>query len=90
DSHGASAHRRVTQSKQTRWVLWQDTPGESRLALEELPGTMEQTIAAPRFRNDRQANLRADSLVEAAIADEQNLDLQMARAHRELEEFLNR
>ena len=90
DSHGASALRRVTQSKQTRWVLWQDTPGESRLALEALPGTMEQAIAAPRFRNDRQANLLADSLVEAAIADEQNLDLQLARAHRELEEFLNR
>ncbi len=90
DSHGASALRRVTQSKQTRLVLRQDTPGESRLALEALPGTMEQAIAAPRFRNDRQANLLADSLVEAAIADEQNLDLQLARAHRELEEFLNR
>lgn len=68
----------------------QDTPGESRLALEALPGTMEQAIAAPRFRDDRQANLLADSLVEAAIADEQNLDLQLARAHRELEAFLNR
>ncbi len=90
DSHGVSALRRVTQSKQTRWVLWQDTPGESRLALAALPGTMEQAIAAPHFQNSDQANLLADSLVETAMANEQDLGLQLVRVQRELEEFLNR
>lgn len=90
DSHGVSALRRVTQSRQTRWVLWQDTPGESRLALEALPGTMEQATAAPHFQTAAQANLLADSLVEAAMANEQNLELQLLRVQRELEEFLRR
>lgn len=89
DSHGVSALRRVTQSKATRWVLWQDTPGESRLALEALPDTMEQATAAPRFQNAAQANMLANSLVESAMSDEQNLDLQLIRVQRELEEYLN-
>lgn len=90
DSHGVSALRRVTQSGQTRQVLRQDTPGSSRLALEALSSTMEQAIAAPHFQSAGQANLLADSLVEAAITDEQNLDLQLLRVQRELENFLNR
>ena len=88
DSHGVSALRRVTQSPETQQVLRHDTPGESQLALEVLPDVMEQAVAAPHFQNYNQAMLLAETLITAAMEDEHNLDLQMLRVQRELDEYL--
>lgn len=88
DSHSASALRRVTQSPQTHQILRADTPGESQLGLEILSDTMEQAVAAPHFRAYDQALLLAESLVTSAMEDDHNLSLQLQRAQRELNEYL--
>ena len=88
DSHSASALRRVTQSPQTQQILRADTPGESQLGLEILSDTMEQAVAAPHFRAYDQALLLAESLVTSAMEDDHNLSLQLQRAQRELNEYL--
>ena len=49
DSHSVSALRSVTDSDETRRILRQDTPGESRNGVEMLSDVMEQAVAAPRF-----------------------------------------
>ena len=57
NSHSVSALRSVTDSDETRRILRQDTPGESRNGVEMLSDVMEQAVAAPRFRNYDQALL---------------------------------
>ncbi len=88
DSHGVSALRRVTQSSQTQDVLKKDTPGDSRLGLEVLSDVMERAVPAPHFQNYDQALLLAESLIDSAMADTHNLELQLQRVQRELDEFL--
>ncbi|MDO5785224.1 MAG: extracellular solute-binding protein [Eubacteriales bacterium] len=88
DSHGVSALRRVTQSEQTQEILRQDTPGDSQLGLEILPDAMEQAIAAPHFQQYDQALALANGLIETAMQDENNLELQLLRAQREIDQYL--
>ena len=83
DSHSVSALRSVTDSDETRRILRQDTPGESRNGVEMLSDVMEQAVAAPRFRNYDQALLLTEGLVQNAMEDEHNLSLQLQRVqHR--------
>ena len=88
DSHGVSALRSVTQSEQTQQVLRQDTPGDNHLGLELLSAAMEQAIPAPHFQKYDQALLLAKSLIETAMQDEHNLQLQLLRAQREMDQYL--
>lgn len=88
DSHSVSALRSVTDSDETRRILRQDTPGESRTGVEILPEVMEQAVAAPRFRNYDQALLLTEGLVQTAMEDEHNLSLQLQRVQHEVQEYL--
>lgn len=88
DSHGVSALRGVTQSEQTQEILRQDTPGDSQLGLEILADAMEQAIAAPHFQQYDQALTLVNGLVEIAMQDENNLELQLLRAQREIDQYL--
>ncbi len=88
DSHGVSALRRITQSPQTQDVLRQDTPGDSSLGLEMLSDVMEQAVPAPHFQKYDQALLLAESLIDSAMLDTHNLELQLQRVQRELNDFL--
>ena len=88
DSHSVSALRSVTDSDETRRILRQDTPGESRTGVEILPEVMEQAAAAPRFRNYDQALLLTERLVQTAMEDEHNLSLQLQRVQHEVQEYL--
>jgi len=90
DSHGASALRRVTQSPITREILRQDTPGESHLGLEMLSDVMEKAVSAQHFPNYGQALLLAENLIDSAMQDEHNLTLQLQRAQRTLDDFLQK
>lgn len=87
-SHGVSALRGVTQSEQIQEILRQDTPGDSQLGLEMLADAMEQAIAAPHFQRYDQALTLANGLIEAAMQDENNLQLQLLRAQREIDQYL--
>ncbi len=88
DSHGVSALRRITQSPQTQDVLRQDTPGDSSLGLEMLSDVMERAVPAPHFQKYDQALLLAESLIDSAMQDTHNLELQLQRVQRELNDFL--
>lgn len=88
DSHSVSALRSVTDSDETRRILRQDTPGESRTGVEILPEVMEQAAGAPRFRNYDQALLLTEGLVQTAMEDEHNLSLQLQRVQHEVQEYL--
>ncbi len=88
DSQGVSALRDVTESEQIQEILRQDTPGDSQLGLEILANVMQQAIAAPHFQQYDQALALADGLIETAILDENNLELQLLRAQRELDQYL--
>ena len=88
DSHSVSALRSVTDSDETRRILRQDTPGESRNGVEMLSDVMEQAVAAPRFRNYDQALLLTEGLVQNAMEDEHNLSLQLQRVQHEVQEYL--
>lgn len=88
DSHGVSALRRITQSPQTQEVLRQDTPGDSSLGLEMLSDVMERAVPAPHFQKYDQALLLAESLIDSAMQDTHNLELQLQRVQRELDDFL--
>lgn len=88
DSHSVSALRSVTDSDETRRILRQDTPSESRTGVEILPEVMEQAAAAPRFRNYDQALLLTEGLVQTAMEDEHNLSLQLQRVQHEVQEYL--
>ncbi len=88
DSHGVSALRRITQSPQTQEVLRQDTPGDSSLGLEMLSDVMERAVHAPHFQKYDQALLLAESLIDSAMQDTHNLELQLQRVQRELNDFL--
>ncbi len=90
NSHGASALRRVTQSPLTREILRQDTPGESQLGLEMLSDVMEKAVSAPHFPNYDQALLLAENLIDSAMQDEHNLTLQLQRAQRTIDDFLQK
>lgn len=88
DSHGVSALRRVTQSEEVQEILRQDTPGDSQLGLELLTESMEHAVAEPHFRKYDQAMLLTDGLIAAAMEDENNLKLQLQRAERQIDQYL--